>query len=276
MMVHLLLIDPQNDFCDGQGSLFVPGADGDMSRLARMIRRLVDQLDAISVTLDGHSRMDISHPVWYVDSEGSQPPPFTMMGMDGARLVGRFPPEYAEGREYQARTREHTLRTKEYLRALEEGGRYPHLVWPEHCLIGSWGHGVYPALFEALLDWEEGFRRVSYESKGSNIWTEHFSAVRAEVPDPEDPGTQVNRGLIEAVSTADMVLLAGEARSHCLANTVRDLVAEAGTPDLPSRLHLLTDACSDVPGFESYGEGFVAELTAAGMKLTTTEEVAIG
>lgn len=44
--LHILIVDPQNDFCtadDGhgnKGTLVVPGADADMSRLSRLIRRL--------------------------------------------------------------------------------------------------------------------------------------------------------------------------------------------------------------------------------------------
>lgn len=32
MKVHLLVIDPQKDFCNPNGSLFVTGADKDMDR----------------------------------------------------------------------------------------------------------------------------------------------------------------------------------------------------------------------------------------------------
>ena len=36
MKLHLVAIDPQNDFCSPHGSLYVPGAEEDMKRLARM------------------------------------------------------------------------------------------------------------------------------------------------------------------------------------------------------------------------------------------------
>lgn len=47
MNVHLLVIDPQNDFCDPNGSLFVPGADEDMKRLGGFIERVKDKLNDI-------------------------------------------------------------------------------------------------------------------------------------------------------------------------------------------------------------------------------------
>ena len=68
------------------------------------------------------------------------------------------------------------------------------------------------------------------------------------------------------------VLLAGEARSHCLANTVRDIVTHFSDPALAQKLVLLTDASSDVAGFESYGDSFFKELTARGMTTSTTTD----
>lgn len=35
--IHLLIIDPQNDFCSPDGSLYVHGAEQDMQRLADFI-----------------------------------------------------------------------------------------------------------------------------------------------------------------------------------------------------------------------------------------------
>ena len=70
MNVHLLVIDPQNDFCDPNGSLFVPGADEDMKRLGGFIERVKDKLNDIHVTLDCHRKVDIAHPIWWRDSSG--------------------------------------------------------------------------------------------------------------------------------------------------------------------------------------------------------------
>ena len=86
-----------------------------------------------------------------------------------------------------------------------------------------------PAVAGALRRWEEaGFKRVDYLSKGHNPWTEHYSAVQADVPDPADPGTQINRRLIQVLENADVVALSGQALSHCVANTVRDIADQFG------------------------------------------------
>lgn len=259
--IHLLVIDPQNDFCDPSGSLFVPGADEDMKRLAAMVGRLRDKLHDIHVTLDSHRKVDISHPIWWKDSTGAHPPPFTPVtaaDLERGRWTTAQPSLYK--------------RSLAYLKALEAGKRYPHVVWPEHCLIGDAGHNVFAELGGAVHDWEDRFAQADFVTKGSNPWTEHFSAVQAEVPDPEDPSTQVNTGLITTLEEADVVLLAGEARSHCLANTVRDIVSNFHDPKLARKLVLLTDASSDVAGFESYGDRFLQDLAKAGMQTSTTTD----
>ncbi|MEE2787245.1 MAG: hypothetical protein VX589_07890 [Myxococcota bacterium] len=264
MKVHCLIIDPQNDFCDPEkGQLYVPGADADMVRLAQLIDRLRPQITDIHVTLDSHHTVDIAHPVFWVDGQGHPPAPFTQIVAADLRS-GRWNTRLPSARE----------RALAYLDALEVNGRYPHTIWPTHCLIGSDGHNVMPRLYDALIRWEsERFGIVDYVTKGSNLWTEHFSAVRAEVPDPSDPGTQVNGRLIETLEAADIVLLAGEAGSHCLANTVRDIADGFSDARFIEKLVLLTDATSPVTGFEHYQQQFITDMVARGMQTSTTTEI---
>ena len=258
--VQLLVIDPQNDFCDPGGALSVPGAEADMDRLAVLVHRLRDRLTDVHVTLDSHRRVDISHPLWFRDSDGGHPAPFTVITAAELR-AGRWTTTHPGAWD----------RTVAYLDALEAGGRYPHVVWPEHCLIGTEGHAVHPLLMESLAEWESRFALVDFVTKGSNPWTEHFSAVQAEVPDPEDPSTQVNATLVRTLEEADVILLAGEASSHCLANTVRDIAAQFSDPTWVRKLVLLEDATSPVPGFEPYATDFLRDMTALGMSTTTTD-----
>src|SRR5687768_3182540 len=146
MNVHLVVIDPQNDFCNPNGSLFVPGANEDVERLAAMVARLRDRLTDIHVTLDSHRKVDISHPMWWRDSRGKPPDPFTPItaaDVANGRFTTTRPSMYA--------------RSLRYLQALEQGGRYPHVIWPYHCLIGDEGHGIAPVLADALHEWEDRF-----------------------------------------------------------------------------------------------------------------------
>ena len=260
MGTTLLIIDPQNDFCHPEwGTLYVPGAEQDMDRLTQFVMQFRDDIDSIVVSLDSHQRMDISHPLWWVDAHGAHPSPFTSFTAE----------EVTAGRWRTADPREHA-KSIAYLKHLETGNRYPHVIWPEHCLIGHRGHNVWSALHNAMGHWEaHRQRRVHYVTKGTNPRTEHFSAIRAEVIDPDDPTTAPQTALINTLCTAELLLIAGEARSHCVANTVRDLVSLR--PEIAPRTLLLSDTTSDVPGFEPLGAQFVSEMTAAGMRLKTTQ-----
>ena len=271
--VQLVIVDPQVDFCDPRGALFVPGADRDMERLAGLVDRLAGAIDDVHVTMDSHRIVDISHPVWWKRvGDGRRPAPFTILGLDAAgRVVALDAGTLAPTAEEYTTTRPSFLqRSKDYLAALTAGKRYPHVIWPPHCLIGTPGHNVHPALVPALRRWEEGsFAMVDYVTKGSNPFTEHFSGVKAEVPDPKDPSTQMNTGLIRTLEEADIVAVAGEALSHCVANTVRDIAACFSDPKYVTKIVLLLDATSNVGGFEAFGEAFLAEMAAKGMKTDT-------
>lgn len=266
MSTHLLIIDPQNDFVAPDGALSVRGADADMDRLAALIRRKGAEIDAIHVTLDSHRILDVSHPRWWVDGDGAHPAPFTVISAADVES-GRWTTADPAARE----------RSLAYLRELAKVERYPHVIWPEHCLIGDPGHNVWPALSAAIHDWERATgRSVDFVLKGSNPWTEHFSAVRAEVPDPTDPGTEVNAKLVADLEAADTVLVAGEALSHCLLSTVEDLARSFADPGSMRKLVLLTDATSpvaDIGGatlFADRSRSFVAEMRAKGMRVATT------
>jgi nicotinamidase-related amidase len=259
--VHLLIIDPQHDFCHPDGALFVPGATEDMNeRLPAMIRRLGAKLDDIHVTLDCHHTVDVAHPIMWKDANGKHPDPFTIITAADVENGVWTPMLPSMTRRFIA-----------YSKGLENSGRYPLCVWPPHCLIGSLGNSIMPDLFKALVEWEtQNFGMVDYVSKGSNIYTEHYSAVKAEVPDPDDPSTQVNTRFIKNLMEADVLAIAGEAGSHCLANTVRDIATEFGDDSYVQKMILLTDATSPVPSFEKLQDDFVAEMTGRGMQTSTT------
>ena len=262
MRTELFIVDPQIDFCDPiSGALYVDGAEADMGRLARMVNRLGTRLDAIHVTLDTHHYVHIAHPIFWKDADGVHPSPFT--------IISRADVE--EGR-WSATDPAHHARALAYVRAVEASGRYSLCIWPYHCLIGSPGHALMPELHAALIEWEKRPAVVNYVAKGSNILTEHYSAIQAEVPDPTDPSTGLNRELIDALFAADTVVVAGEAGSHCVANTVRDLATQFGHDKHLKRLVLLTDAMSPVKGFEPLQDEFVQDMVDRGARLSTTTE----
>jgi len=260
-MVDLLIIDPQNDFCDPKGSLYVGGAEHDMSRLAKMINRLGTRLHNIHVTMDSHHWMDIAHPAFWVGSDGKNPDPFTVISV-GDVENGVWRPKYPVLNAYAL----------SYVKELATKGKYALIIWPPHCLIGSPGHNVYPELYTALLEWERANSRyVEYVTKGSNFKTEHYSAIRAEVVDPSDDSTDLNMRLIEALQKVDEIAIAGEALSHCVKFTITDIADNIGDEHI-QKFVLLTDASSSVASYEAEGDQFIKDMVSRGMKVSTTEE----
>ncbi len=262
MELQLLIIDPQRDFCEPDGALYVDGAREDSLRTAEMIRRLGDRIDNIRITLDSHHNVDIAHPVFWKDSAtGQSPAPFTIITAE----------DVARGR-YVTTNPAFLKRATEYVHQLAANGRYPLCIWPPHCLIGSRGHAIQEEIFQAVSEWEQNnFAMAEMITKGSNFWTEHYSAVQADVPDPEDPATLLNTDLIQAVEKADLIAVMGQAKSHCLASTVRDIADNFGDQSI-KKLWLIEDCASNVPGFEHLGESFVSELQARGMNVSTARE----
>lgn len=277
MKIDLMIIDPQNDFCDipqdncpynplvfGERirpALPVTGAHDDMMRLSTFIRRIGSKLNDIHVTLDSHNPVDIAHPSWWVNSQRENPAPFTIISAADVKAgLWRTANPLAQGYSLS------------YVERLEAGGRYPLVIWPEHCLIGSWGHNVHAAVKAELDAWARNrLEVINYVTKGSNPMTEHYSAVQAEVPDPSDASTLLNTKLIRPLEQVDLIIIAGEALSHCVANTVRDIANNFGEDNI-KKMVLLTDCTSSVTGFEGLGQDFIREMSARGMQLATSTD----
>jgi nicotinamidase/pyrazinamidase len=275
--LHLLVIDPQNDFCDLPESyrpdnpatrqphapaLPVPGAHQDMLRLAGLINRGRAGLTSISITLDSHHRFDIAHPTFWIAHDGGPVAPFTQISAADVRAQ-RFLPRHSVALE----------RALAYLDTLEAAGRYQLMVWPVHCEIGSWGHNVHDDVRAAYNRWEDSsLGIVTKLAKGSNPWTEHYSAVMAEVPDPADPDTLLNQRFIDCLAEADQVYIAGEAGSHCVKATVEHIADHFGAQPL-SKLVLVTDCISPVNGFDEQYQNFLKAMQARGVQLAQSGEV---
>lgn len=258
---HLMTIDPQRDFCDKDGSLFVPGADEDMNRLARFISKVGPSLEEIHCTLDSHQTIHIAHPIFWVDGRGNPPKPFTQITHQEVK-DGVWKPKNLQWMS-------HALH---YTKTLADHGRYDLTIWPVHCRIGSFGHSIVPKVFDTLMAWEEGtFSKVDFVAKGSNMLTEHYSAVQADVPIDDDATTKLNTTLIDSLITADEIFATAEALSHCVANTFTDIADNFGEDNV-KKIILLIDTTSNVPSFEKKGEDFIKKMTKRGMRVAKTTD----
>ena len=258
--IHLLAIDCQQDFCNAaMGSLYVEGATWDMINLAKLIDRLSGNIRNIHATLDEHRVVDISHPIMHISKDGKHPNPFTTITEE----------DYKNG-TWKCTNPKWQERVANYIHQLKIKGKYNLTVWPEHCIIASLGGSLLSCISNAFIKWErDNFSLVDYIGKGSNPFVEAYGAIEAEVVDPLDPGTMRNTSLLNVLAEADELLIAGEALSHCVSITCKQIVSALGD-EFAKKLVLLKDCTSSVTGCDNLGDNFVKEMSAKGMRVTTS------
>lgn len=263
-MKKLLIIDPQNDFCDIPGAaLPVAGANADMQRLAGFIANTV--VDGITVTLDSHPSVAVERTTFWKTVDGTAPAPFTFVTGDDV-ASGKLLPRDASL----------TPKVIAMLAQLAQAGRSGLVVWPVHCVTGTWGHNIVAPLAEQLARWEftqqHAVRKVL---KGECPLTEHYGVFEADAPDVDVPSTQFNTALAaELISGVDTLFVAGEAGSHCVAASVDQLTRYLDRSAAPRpRIVLLSDCMSPVTGFEADQEAFIKRATRWGAELMTSAQV---
>lgn len=261
--IRLLVIDPQNDFMDIPGAaLPVPGASADMTRLAEFVDAMQSRIDDLVVTLDSHATVGIERTTFWVGADGAAVAPFTEISAADARS-GRFTPRNASLRQ----------EATQYLRALESSSARKLIVWPVHCVLGTWGHNIHARLANSIADWEYASACICDKVlKGLNTMTEQYSAFRAEVPRADDQRTHNNAALMARLADGpEELLVAGEALSHCVAASGEDMLAQM-PPARLRRTVFLTDCMSPVSGFESVGGKFLRQLRDHGVRTMTSLE----
>ena len=289
-MTTLLLIDCQRDFHPG-GSLAIPTANEDAIRIAALIRSRMSSINRIVATVDSHHKLHIAHPCFWADPiTGLHPSPFTIIStadLEAGKWIprqdikidttgssgGRLPaPPRLDDRDDDTVPFDVKKYCIEYTRRLEAKERFQLCIWPEHCLVGSTGHAIVDVVFEAMNEWcRHAGGTVEYVVKGQTLWTEMYSALAAEVPVNQE--TSFNTQLMESLITGTtQLLVTGQALSHCVNYTVRDIV-EHWPKDQMSRLIILRDCMSSVPGFENAGEIFLADMEKAGVEVKLSVEI---
>ena len=247
--VCLFLVDLQNTFCTPGFELFVAGRSGtgaleDSRRLCAFLYRNLGAITETVVTLDTHQAFQIFHAPFLVDAERRHPGPFTLVTAEDV-TAGRWHVDTdaaaALGLDYP----DDFLAA--YVGALARGGKYDLTIWPFHALLGGIGHALVSAVEEALFFHAIARRaQTRFELKGRHPLTEHYSALGPEVAHGPDGEVLAGRNdaLIERLLKFDAVIVAGQAKSHCVAWTVEDLLA--ARPELAPRLYLLEDCSSPV------------------------------
>jgi len=282
--VALVLIDVQNTFCIPDHELYVGGRSGsaaveDNRRLVDFIYRNLGIVSRIVTTLDTHQAMQVFHAVFLIDADGNHPAPYTQVSVDDVRSgTWRFNPRVAPSLgitpDYGQRHLEH------YTAQLAESGKLAMTVWPYHAMLGGIGNALVPAVEEAAF-----FHTMARSSqcdlqvKGRNPLTENYSALGPEVETGPDGGriARHSRVILDYVRDYDVVAVTGQAKSHCVAWTVEDLLDDLRKvdPALAGKVHLIEDCTSPVvaPGmdftdeadaaFRRFEEGGMHRVTAA-------------
>jgi nicotinamidase-related amidase len=279
--VCLLLVDAQNTFCTPGFELFVAGRSGtgaldDSGRVCSFLYRNLAAITQAVVTLDTHQAFQIFHAPFLVDGGGRHPDPYTLVTpSDVAAGRWRVDAEAAELLGIGGRGDDH-LRT--YVETLAAGGKYDLTIWPFHAMLGGIGHALVSAIEEALFFHAIARRsQTRFEIKGRQPLTEHYSVLGPEVLQGSggEPLGERNRALVEHLHAFDAVVVAGQAKSHCVAWTIEDLLGDA--PEIAPRVYLLEDCSSSVvvPGVVDYtdeADAAFARFAEAGAHVVRSTE----
>jgi nicotinamidase/pyrazinamidase len=288
----LILIDLQKDFHPG-GSLAIPNANIDSERICDFINKCTcdpayPKINRVLATLDSHQKLHIAHPCFWISGHdrSSHPTPFTIISSEDIK-AGKWKPrpdlhipcdgtvvnrDYAHPSLATCVEQEMNLVQYciEYTRLLEEKGRFKLCIWPEHCLIGTDGHSMVTNVRSALDTWcDSSGNSIEWILKGQNLLTEMFSCLAAEVPISKE--TALNETLLESIRSEDKILIAGQAMSHCVNYTVRDILNHM-TPDERRKVYVFIDCMSSVPGFEKDGEEFLSFVKDCGAHICTSTD----
>ena len=249
--VVLVIIDNQVDFTNPTlGNLFVPGAVEALDRLNRFLYENVTKITHILASLDTHFLYQPFFPHnWIAGSnpaqratgesyaEGDFPDPFTIITSQDVRSNAWLPTRLPN-------------RMIEMLTKLEDNKKKNLCIWPLHCILGSPGHALDPTLQEAIF-YHSGARKDQYSilDKGRSQCSEHYGIWRAEVEFSDDPTTAIRQDMVNQWIDADAILFAGQARTHCVLETLNQTVEMLlqRSPDLLKKMRVIEDCMSNVP-----------------------------
>jgi nicotinamidase-related amidase len=284
--ICLVAVDVQNTFCLPNFELYVGGRSGtgaidDNRRLCEFIYHNLSRLTQICPTLDTHQAPQIFHALFLVNDAGEHPAPYTLISAEDIEAgQWKFNPALAQSLGISPDYAQRHLR--HYTNALKESGKYALTIWPYHAMLGGIGHALVSAVEEAVF-----FHSVArcaqpnFQIKGNHPLTEHYSVLGPEVRQGPDGEllTDKNFELIDTLLDFDAVVIAGQAKSHCVAWTIQDLLNSIVEKDrsLAQKVYLLEDCASPVvvPGAIDYtdeADAAFRKFAEAGMHVVRSTE----
>lgn len=264
--IALVLVDFQHDFVDPNGTLYVPGSQHDVARLLTWFYANAHRISSIYASLDTHVPLQIFFSSWWRHAQtGEHPQAYTVITADDV-VGGLWQPIFQS---------EWSL---SYVRHLQQQAKKDLMIWPAHTMQGTLGHMLVAPISEAI-SWHSAARNTqpTYIVKGQTLRTEYYGIFGAEVPDPQDAQSALNLPLLDAVMQHDKVYIAGEAKSHCVLETERQLVNRFGDRSaFMQRLHFLRDCTSSVQhpviDFDALAEQELANMQRQGVQLVSSTD----
>ena len=236
--VLFLGIDIQQDFMD-QGALGVPGAQKDVERITRFIYDHMDRISNIAVSIDTHTPHQIFHPCWWIDENGKHPDPYTVItlaDLDAGKWRAVINPQAS----------------REYVRHLEQDARKALCIWTYHCLQGTTGAAL-ENQFANMVYFHSVARKAVVQRlvKGQDPMSEMYGIIKPEY----DTKGYINLDFLNKLERFDKVIIAGEAKSHCVLESIRQILEHYQTsPEVTKKVYILEDCMSPIPGYEDVTE----------------------
>ncbi len=267
--IAVILVDCQHDFVDPTGTLSVPGAQQDMARFLTWFYRNAHRITSIYASLDTHLPFQIFYSSWWKDPQtDAHPEPYTVITADDIareRWVPLFQAEWSLS----------------YAQQLQQKAKKELMIWPYHTMEGALGHMLVSPISEAIA-WHSAARNTqpTYIEKGLTTHTEFYGIFGAEITDPDDASSQLNVPLLNAMMQHDKVYIAGEAKSHCVLETERQIIEHLGNqPEMIKKLYFLKDCTSSVKhpviDFDKLAEEELARMERAGANgVVSTQDIA--
>ena len=241
--IAVILVDYQHDFVDPAGTLYVPGSQEDIARFLRWFYMHAHKITSVYASLDTHLPLQIFYNSWWQNPQtGAHPQPYTVItagDIDNKTWAPILEPEWSI----------------QYVHLLQQKAKKDLMIWPYHTMEGTLGH----------------------IEKGRTARTEFYGIFGAEVPDPQSPESALNTTLLDAVMQHDKIYIAGEAKSHCVLETERQLVDHyAHQPAILQKLYFLKDSTSSVQhptiDFDALAEIELSKMEQQGVHLVLSTD----
>lgn len=216
----LIIVDLQYDFCDKNGSLYVPGAENAVQGIWEFIKEHHKELERIVFSWDYHPTDHCSLASAWKTRAGEDVKPGTVITAKSI-INGEF------SYRYDAIQAEKIL---QYIQDLEQLG-YNHTVWPDHCTTEE-GRRL-------MIDHDELNTKypkiiISNFYKGMQPIDESYSILNnasLDLESQEGLGTIIINSGFLLLENYNKIYVAGVAKDYCVYHTLRSLCVLPGVKE---------------------------------------------